>query len=81
MSLYDQKEGEQSKAGVRQGLFSLPFRERPERTLAIDEHGNRIDCMYFSKPISKAAVVTKWSRHCPAVYICRRGRWVGIFRQ
>ena len=50
VSLYDQKEGEQSKAGVQQGLFSLSFRKRPEWTLAIDEHGNGIDCVYFSKP-------------------------------
>lgn len=79
--LYDEKEGEQSKAGVPQGLFSLAFRKRPEWTLAIDEHGNGIDCVYFSKPISRAAVVTKWSRLCPAVYICHLGWWVGIFRQ
>ena len=32
--LYDQNEGEQSKAGVQQGLFSLSFRKRPEWTLA-----------------------------------------------
>lgn len=51
-------------------MLSLPFRERPGRTLGIDEHGNRIDCLYFSKPVSRAAVVTQWSRHCPAVYIC-----------
>lgn len=59
MPLYDEKEGEQSKAGVQQGLFSLSFRKRPKWTLAIDEHGNGIDCVYFSKPISRAAVVTK----------------------
>ena len=59
MPLYDEKEGEQSKAGVQQGLFSLSFRKRPEWTLAIDEHGNGIDCVYFPKPISRAAVVTK----------------------
>ena len=46
------------------------FRDMPEGTLAIDEYRNGINGVCFSKPLSKAVVVTDLSTKLCPTHLC-----------